>query len=273
MIGFLSTALDDFLVRALLAGLGIALVAGPLGCFVAWRRMAYFGDTLAHSALLGVALGFILSIHPMIGILATCLGVATAVVLLQERGRVATDTLLGLLSHSALALGLVLIGLVEGVRVDLTALLFGDILSVGRADLAWVWGGGALVLGGLASLWRPLLAATVHEELAEAEGVPTFRVRLGFTLLLAVVVALAMKVVGILLITALLIIPAAAARPFAATPERMAALAAALGAAAVAGGLWGSLELDTPAGPSVVVAALCLFVLGQLGAGLSGRRA
>jgi zinc transport system permease protein len=265
--------LDDFMIRALLAGLGVALVAGPLGCFVTWRRMAYFGDALAHSALLGVALGFLLSIDPMVGILATCVGVAAAVVLLQEQRRVATDTLLGLLSHSALALGLVLMGLVEGVRVDLTALLFGDILSVGPADVAWVWGGAAAVLAALALLWRPLLASTVHEELARAEGVATLRTRLLFTLLLAVVVALSMKVMGVLLITALLIIPAAAARPFAATPERMAVLAAALGAVAVAAGLWGSLELDTPAGPTVVVAALALFVLGQVASALRGRAA
>nr|WP_207481427.1 iron chelate uptake ABC transporter family permease subunit [Arenibaculum pallidiluteum] len=264
--------LDDFLVRALLGGLGIALVAGPLGCFVAWRRMAYFGDTLAHASLLGVALGFLLSVDPLVGILGTCAVVAVSVVLLQEQRRVATDTLLGLMSHSALALGLVVLGLLPGVRVDLSGLLFGDILSVSPSDLAWIWGGGAAVLAGLAWLWRPLLALTVHEEMARAEGIPTLRVRLVFTLLLAGVVAIAMKVVGILLITAMLILPAAAARPFSTTPERMALLAALAGAAAVGLGLWGSLALDTPAGPSVVVSALVLFLAGQAASLAGGRR-
>lgn len=256
--------LDDFLVRALLGGIGVAAVAGPLGCFVVWRRMAYFGDTLAHSALLGVALGFLLSVDLTIGIIGTCLALAVAIVVMQEQRRWATDTLLGLLSHSALAIGLVVISLMDGVRIDLLGYLFGDILAVGRAELAWIWSGGLAVLAGLAVLWRPLLAVTVHDELARAEGIPSLYVRLGFTLLLAVVIAIAMKVVGILLITSLLIIPAAAARPFAATPERMAVIASAVGCFAVAGGLWGSLRLDTPSGPSVVVAALGLFVAAQV---------
>jgi zinc transport system permease protein len=262
--------LEDFMVRALLAGIGVALVVGPLGCFVVWRRMSYFGDTLAHSALLGVVLGFLLSVDPTVGIVVTTASLAAAIVLLQEQKRWATDTLLGLLSHSALAVGLVAISLMTQVRIDLQAYLFGDILAVGLADLAWIWGGGLVVAGGLLAVWRPLLAITVHDELARAEGVRSFLVRLAFTLLLATVIAIAMKIVGILLITALLIIPAAAARRVSGSPERMAAAAAAIGAAAVVGGLWGSLRLDTPSGPSIVVTALLLFVAIQVAAGLAG---
>jgi zinc transport system permease protein len=262
--------LEDFMVRALLAGIGVALVVGPLGCFVVWRRMSYFGDTLAHSALLGVVLGFLLSVDPTVGIVVTTASLAAAIVLLQEQKRWATDTLLGLLSHSALAVGLVAISLMTQVRIDLQAYLFGDILAVGPADLAWIWGGGLVVAGGLLAVWRPLLAITVHDELARAEGVPSFLVRLAFTLLLATVIAIAMKIVGILLITALLIIPAAAARRVSGSPEQMAAAAAAIGAVAVVGGLWGSLRLDTPSGPSIVVTALLLFVAIQVVAGLAG---
>lgn len=258
-----SFLLDDFLLRALLGGIGVAVAVGPLGCFVVWRRMAYFGDTLAHSALLGVALGFLLAIDLTVGIVATCVALAVAIVLMQEQRRWSTDTLLGLLSHSALAIGLVIISAMDGVRIDLIGYLFGDILAVGRTDLVWIWAGGALVLAGLAAIWRPLLALTVHDELARAEGVPSLAVRLVFTLLLAVVIAIAMKIVGILLITSLLIIPAAAARRFAATPEGMAVAASAIGGLAVAAGLWGSLNFDTPSGPSVVVAALAIFMAVQ----------
>lgn len=252
--------LDDFVVRAILGGIGVALVASPLGCFVVWRRMAYFGDSLAHSALLGIALGILLSVDLTIGIFAVCALFAVVIVLLQEQRRFATDTVLGLFAHSALALGLVVISFMETVRIDLMGYLFGDILSVGRGDLVWIYGGGGLVLAGLAGLWRRMLAVTVHEELARAEGVNALAVRLGFTLLLATTIAIAMKIVGILLITSLLVIPAATARRYAAGPEQMAVLACGLGAVAVALGLFASLEFDTPSGPSVVVAALAVFL-------------
>lgn len=255
--------MDDFLTRALLGGFGVALAAGPLGAFVVWRRMAYFGDTLAHSGLLGVALGMVLQINPQLGVAATCLLIAIALVLLQRQRALAADTLLGILAHTSLSLGLVTLAFLETVRIDLTSYLFGDILAISPDDLYWIWGGTLLALAALVRLWRPLLAATVHEELAQVEGVPVFAVRLAFMLLIAIVIAVAMKVVGILLITSLLIIPAATARRFAHSPESMAVLASGLGCVAVGAGLWASLRWDTPAGPSVVVAATTLFVLGQ----------
>jgi len=256
--------LDDFLVRALLGGVGVALVAGPLGCFVVWRRMAYFGDALAHAGFLGIALGILLGIDPLVGVAATGAILATGLLLLQRHRLFASDTALGLLAHAGLALGLVVLSFLQFVRVDLLTYLFGDLLAVSRADLALIWGGGAVVLGVLAWLWRPLLRLTLHEELAAAEGLPVFALQLAFLLLLALVVASAMKVVGILLITALLILPAAGARRLAATPEAMAVSAAAIGSLAVGGGLWASWLWDTPSGPSIVVVALALFVALQM---------
>lgn len=253
--------LDDFFMRALLAGVGLALVTGPLGCLVVWRRMAYFGDTMAHSALLGIALGFLLEIDLTVGVFAVALLVSLALIALERRGGLSADALLGILSHSALALGLVALAFMTWVRVDLMGFLFGDILAVSRLDIASIWGGGAAVLALLTLLWRPLLAATVDEELAAAEGLSPARSRLAFMLMMALVVAIAMKIVGVLLITALMIIPAATARRFAATPEAMAGFAALIGALAVVAGLHGSLAFDTPSGPSIVVAALALFIL------------
>ena len=256
--------MDDFVLRAFLGGLGVAILAGPLGSFVVWRRMAFFGDALAHSALLGVTIGFLLHINLNLGIVIVCALLAVLLVVLQRRVRLASDTLLGIFAHSSLSLGLVAVAFMERVRIDLIAYLFGDILAVSAADLAWIYGGGALVLGMLALLWRPLLSSTVDEDLAHVEGVKVERMRLAFVLLLAVTIAVAMKIVGILLITALMIIPAATARRFARTPEQMAALAALIGAAAVAAGIYASLSLDTPAGPSVVVAAVTMFALSAL---------
>lgn len=254
--------MDDFLIRALLAGIGLALAAGPLGSFIVWRRMAYFGDTLAHSALLGIALGVLLGINQGLAVMLSCIGLSIVLVLLQKQRRLASDTLLGILAHTSLSLGIVALAILETVRVDLVQYLFGDILAVTQHDLYWIWGGSLLALAVMAMIWRPLLSMTVHEDLARVEGEPVFAVRLTFMILIATLIALAMKLVGILLITSLLIIPAAAARRLAGSPETMALFASLAGCLAVGLGLWASLYWDTPAGPSVVVAAMILFVLG-----------
>jgi zinc transport system permease protein len=245
-MSIIDAILDDFFWRALLGGLGVALVAGPLGCFVVWRRLAYFGDTLAHSALLGIALSFLISVPLNLAVIITCL---------------ATDTLLGILAHSALAIGLVTLSFMPDVRVDLTGLLFGDLLAMNRQDLLWIYGGAAFVLVLLAVLWRGLLMSTIHEELARVEGVPVERLRLALMLMFSLVIAVAMKIVGVLLITALLVIPAATARRLARNPEHMVVLAIVFGFLAVGGGLTLSWHLDTPAGPSVVVTAFFSFLL------------
>jgi zinc transport system permease protein len=255
---------SEFILRAALAGIGVALVAAPLGCFVVWRRMAYFGDTMAHSALLGAAAAIAFDIDATLGVFVVSVLVALALLALERRGGLATDTLLGLLSHSALAVGLVVMGFMTGLRLDLFGYLFGDILAVGTNDLILIWGGGGVILAVLLRIWRPLLAATVAPDVAAAEGMNPARQRLIFMLLLAGVIAIAMKIVGILLITALLIIPAAAARRLAHTPESMAMIAAGIGALAVAGGLGAAVAADTPAGPTIVVAALALFLIGLI---------
>jgi len=253
--------LEDFFTRALLAGIGLSLVTGPLGCFIVWRRMAYFGDTMAHSALLGVALSFLFEINLTLGVFVVAAAVAGALLLLQRRNALSTDALLGILSHSTLAIGLVMVAFMSWIRVDLMGFLFGDILAVSTGDIAVIYAGGAVILALLIGMWRPLLAATVNAELAEAEGMRPEATRIVLMLLLASVIAIAMKIVGVLLITSLLIIPAATARRLSTTPEQMAAISAGVGALAVAGGLFGSLRFDTPSGPSIVVAALCLFLI------------
>ncbi|MGI1670746.1 MAG: zinc ABC transporter permease subunit ZnuB [Neptuniibacter sp.] len=250
----------DFLLFALLGGLGVALVAGPLGSFVVWRRMAYFGDTLAHSALLGVSIGFLMDINLNLAVIICCVGLSLALVAMQKQRLVATDTLLGIMAHSALSLGLVAVAVLD-IRVDLMAYLFGDLLAIGTEDLLWIYLGGALVLLLLKLLWQPLLAITINEDLAQVEGVNVPLIRLILMLLIAVVIAIAMKIVGLLLITSLLIIPAASARRLARTPEQMAFGAAAVGCLSVLGGLTLSWHFDTPTGPSVVVMSLCLFIL------------
>ena len=256
--------MDEFLLRAMAAGLGLAAATGPLGCFVVWRRMAYFGDALAHSALLGVVVGLLLGTRPLVGVVAVCVAAALLLSRVRTDGRLASDSLLGILAHGALALGLVLLSTMDRVRVDLMGWLFGDILAVSWSDAILVWVGAGLVLIVLAAHWRCLVAMAVDEDLARVEGHDVARGRLVLMLLVAVSVAVAMKVVGVMLITAMLVIPAASARRVARTPEQMAAAASAAGALAVVGGLAGSWHYDSPSGPSIVVAAVLLFVLSRL---------
>lgn len=256
--------MPDFLLYALLAGLGVALVAGPLGSFAVWRKMAYFGDTLAHSALLGIAFGLLLQINLSLAVTLGCLLLALILVFLQQNRFIATDTLLGILSHSTLALGLVTVSLIGDTRIDLMAYLFGDLLSANSNDVITIFSVAAVVIVSLIWLWKPLLAITVHEDLARVEGVPVTAVRTGLMLLMALVIAIAMKVVGVLLITALLIIPAAASRRLSHTPEQMAVIASLLGCLSVCAGLAASFYWDTPAGPSVVLSASGLFILTLL---------
>jgi len=256
--------LDDFFVRALVAGIGLAIVVGPLGCFVVWRRMAYFGDTMAHSSLLGVAISFLFEFSTMGSVFIVAALVSVALVFLQKKKTLPTDSLLGILSHSTLAIGLVMVAFMTWLRIDLMGFLFGDILSVSVQDIVLIYSTGGVILLVLVKVWRSLLGASISAEIAEVEGMKPERSSLIFMLLMAAIVAIAIKIVGVLLVTSLLIIPAATARRFAPSPELMAVIASLVGVLSVSVGLYMSLHLDTPSGPSVVVAAVLLFVVSLL---------
>ena len=256
--------LDDFLIRAIIAGIGIALVTGPLGCFVVWRRLSFFGDTLAHSALLGVLLSISLDINLSLTIFVVSSLVALLLLRLEKSTNLAGDSLLGLISHSSLAIGLVILGFLSFIRFDVLGVLFGDILSVNTNDLLFIWIGGGLILAVLFYIWRPLFASTVNYELAEAEGMNPERVNTIFTILLAALIAISIKMIGVLLITGLLIIPTAMARNLSNNPMQMVALSIIGGLLSVFIGLYASFEINTASGPSIVVVALILFILSLI---------
>ena len=255
--------LDDFLFRALLAGLGLVLATGALGSFVVWRRMAYFGESMSHAAILGVALSFAAAMPLYLGTLAVGIGVALLVSWLSGRGQ-GVDSVLGVIAHGSLALGLVTASFVPALRVDLQAFLFGDILAVGRVDLIWIWSTAALVLALLVWRWQRLVTASVNEELAMAAGIRPAVERVILSLALALVIAISIRIVGALLISAMLIVPAAAARGLSRTPERMAVIATVIGGLSVLGGLGASLQFDLPAGPAIIVAATAIYALSLM---------
>lgn len=255
---------DDFIFRAFAAGIGLALITGPLGCFIVWRRLSYFGDTIAHSALLGVVIAYALNFNIIIAVFAVSCFIALSLLYLQRRTNLPDDALLGLLAHSVLAIGLVLLGILSFIRIDLMGLLFGDILSVNVTDLLFVWIGGSIVLVVLILIWRPLFAGTVNLELAKAEGLNPDLANAIFTLLIASVIAISIKIVGILLITGLLIIPASASRNLSSTPIQMAIISSVIGVTCVVLGLQSSMIWNSPTGPTILAIALGVFIITLL---------
>jgi zinc transport system permease protein len=256
--------LDDFFIRALIAGLGVAIVTGPLGCFTIWRRLSFFGDTLAHSALLGVTLALSFEMNISFAVFLISAVVAIFLINLQRVTNLPGDALLGLLAHSTLALGLVTISFLTFIRFDIMGLLFGDILSVNNLDILIIWSGGAIILITLKIIWKPLFASTVNYDLAQAEGMNPDRVNIIFTLLMAAIIAISIKMVGLLLITGMLIMPAAMARNLSDNPIMMVFIATIGGLLSVLLGLFASLEFNSPSGPSIIVAALTLFLLSLI---------
>jgi len=255
---------DDFFIRALVAGIGVAFVTGPLGCFVVWRRLSYFGDTLSHSALLGVTIAYSFELNIAVSVFIISSVIALILIQLQRKTNLPGDALLGLLAHSSLAVGLVVIGFLTFIRFDIMGLLFGDILAVTVNDLYFIWGGGALILFVFKLIWKPLFASTVNYELAEAEGLNPDRAKAIFTILMAAIIAISIKMVGLLLITGMLIIPAAMARNISDNPKKMVLFSIIGGLLSVIFGLFASLEFNTASGPSIITTSLILFILSLL---------
>ena len=255
---------DDFFIRALIAGVGIALVTGPLGCFIIWRRLSFFGDTLAHAALLGVTMAVFFEINIAFSVFLISSVVALILLKLQQTTKLPGDALLGLLAHSSLAVGLVVIGFLTSIRFDIMGLLFGDILAVNQNDLLLIWIGGALILLILKFIWRPLFASTVNYELAEAEGMKPDKFNAIFTILTAALIAISIKIVGLLLITGMLIIPAATARNVSNNPKQMVIFSVIFGLVSVLVGLFTSLKINSASGPSIITATLLLFIISLI---------
>lgn len=251
----------DFLLFALFGGLGIAIISAPLGVFMVWQRQSYFGATLAHSALLGVSMGLFLEMDLSFSVILFALIIAFGIHQLSQKTQLSSDTLLGILAHSSLALGLALLSLQNTVQIDIMGYLFGDILSVTSTDLMLISMVGLITLVFYLFHWRDLLNITLNPELAQVEGVRVKAIQLQYVLLLALMIALSMKIVGVLLVTSLLIIPAAAARRFAQTPEAMLLYSMILGIVSVVLGLGTSMTWDIPTGPAIVLVATALFLL------------
>ncbi len=255
--------MEDFIVRALLSAIGISVITGALGCFIIWRRMSYFSESISHSALLGASLGLASGLNIHISLIVVSILYAVLIVILQQKDFLSNDAILGIFSHIALSLGIVVLGLVGATNVDYFSLLFGDVLSISNQDIVWIYT--ILVLVGvlLSIFWQRLLLLTLNEALAVANGVNRLMHQLLFMLMVALTVSVSVQIVGVLLITSLLIIPPAIAKTFAKSPTQMVFLSIVVSMIAVFIGLNSSIYYDISTTPAIVLVLGCLFVLSQ----------
>ena len=254
---------DPFILRGILAGLAVAMISGLVGCFVVWRRMSYYGESIAHSSLLGVGLGILMGVGINLGIVFTCLLFGILFLWLQQSKLLSSDTLLGVLAHLALSIGIIVISM-NRIKIDVHAFLFGDILAVTQNDLWGMYLAVLFVVIIICLNWSSLLLVTIDEDLAKAEGVNPLFINLLLTSILTIVVAVSIQIIGLLLITAMLIIPAATSRRLVNSPEMMAIVATLLGVISVVLGIYLSVEIDAPSGPSIVVVNAVLFFLSHI---------
>lgn len=255
--------LDPFIIRALIAGVGIASISGVLGCFVIWKRLAYFADSIAHSTILGVALGFVAEIATEIGVIIVCFAFIIFLLWLQKNKALATDTLLCILTYTSLSIGMVIISVI-GQRFDIHSYLFGDILTVTLNEIYLIYIGGFITLIILMLNWSSFILMTIHEDLAAAEGVPVLLINSIFMFLIMIVVIVSIRIVGVILITSMLIIPAASARYLTHSPKNMAIVASLLCVASIIIGILCSNMLDIFCGPSIVISSAAIFMLTLL---------
>ena len=252
--------IDSYILNALYAGICVSLIGGGLGCFVIWKRMAYFGDSLSHSSLLGIALGIALGINTTIGTFIICCLFAVLLVYLQSKRILSNDTLLGILAHSSLSIGIVSISLLNK-RVNLDSYLFGDILTVTSSELLWFVFATIFVLIVLSLIWNKLVLLTINENIAKAEKVNTNLIWGVFLTLLIIFVATCVKIVGILLVTSMLIIPAASAKQISKSPVQMAIFSSLIGIFSIILGLYSSILFDTPTGPTIIMTLVIIFIV------------
>lgn len=255
---------EPFFVRALLAGLLLAIATATVGVFVVMRKMSFFGDAVAHFAFTGIALGFLLGIDPIVAAVMFSVLVALGIGFLEHRSALSSDTTIGVFFAASIAFGVFLIGLLKGYRPDLFQYLFGDILAITTNDLITAGMLVAVVLLLMFFAWSPLLAATLNRDLAKVYGIKVQRWEYVLLTLLAIVTAISIKTVGILLVTAMLIVPAAAAKNIARSTKSLWLITVALSLVSVVVGLLGSYYWNTASGPTIVLVSVLGFIFSLL---------
>ena len=253
--------LDDFLVRSLVAGAMMVSIAAPIGCLMVWQRLAFLGDTLGHAAVMGVGLGLLLQLPTMFGVLGVVMLIVISLSQVANFNSALSETTLAIISHTGLAAGLILLGVLPSNTVSLEAILFGDLLAVTLVDLGMILVTTLILVFFLRRHWRSFVAVSVSREIAQAEGIEVRKIQFLMYLMIALLVAVMMKVMGVLLIAAMLVIPTSAARILSNSPERMVVYSALYGIASLSGGVLSSFQFDWQTGPAIVLSATVLLLV------------
>ena len=253
--------LDEYLWRSIAAGLIMVSIAAPMGCLMVWQRLAFLSDTLGHAAVLGVGVGLMLQLVPIVGVLAVALLIVFSLSRVSNFNTALSETTLAIISHTGLAGGIILVGLLPARSVNLEAILFGDLLATSRTDLLELLATTLVLAVLLVRHWREFVALSVSREIAQAEGIAVRRVQFLMYAMIALLVAVMMKVMGVLLIAAMLVIPTSSARLFSSSPEQMVAISALYGLGALGGGIASSYHFDWQTGPAIVVSATALLLV------------
>jgi manganese/iron transport system permease protein len=265
MIDWLAAPLSyAFMQRGMLAGAIVGVLCAVIGCFVVLRSMAFIGDAMAHAVLPGVAVAYLLKGDLLAGALGAALAVALGIGALSRRGQVREDSAIGILFAAALALGVLLISSMRTYAVDLSHILFGNVLGVSARDLVLTGAAAVAVLAAVALLYKELVVVSFDPVLAATLRLPAERLRILLLVLLALTIVVSLQTVGIGLVSALLVTPAAAAHLLTRRLPRMMAIAAAIGVASSVIGLYASYYLDVASGAAIVLTATGFFVLAFL---------
>lgn len=264
---------EPFMQRALLAALLLAPLCALLGVFVTARRLAFFSDTISHGALAGVALGFWWGMtDPTLPMVGFSLLVAVVVLWLKENTELLTDTILAVLLSGSVSFGIILLSLLKGYRGEIQRYLFGDILAIGTTEVQWAVVLFVVIGGGVLLNLSSLALLTASEEVAHVCGVPVRRLNYVFVLTLTIVVAMSIRLLGIILVTSLLVIPPAAARALSRNFRQQIVLSILVGLAGGFGGVMLSYQLDAPCGPTIVLTCIAMLIMAVIIGQLRSRR-
>lgn len=249
----MNAVLDLFWIPLVAMGL-LSLILGPLGCFLVWRRMAFFSDGLSHACLLGIPIALMLHMHFLIGILLTAALGGGLFLILEKYPHLSSDTIFAALSYTLFALGIAALSLMESTHINTETLLFGDIFGLTRGDALTALCLVVCVGGYILRYRRVLILQSLSTDLASITFLNARHVYGGFMLLTSLVVALGMHMLGALLVPAMMVLPAAMARRVSVSPNRMLVWAMGVSLLGCVVGMYGSFALNTPLSPSIVLA-------------------
>ncbi|MFT7086926.1 MAG: zinc transport system permease protein [Rickettsiales bacterium] len=254
---------EPLFIKALIAGIGVAIALAPIGVFVLWKKMAYFSDAISHSAIFGLAIATIIAVSPMYGIVLCAVIFCFLMFIIGKQNLYSIDSIIGITSATLLSIGMILLAFFPS-EIELEEYLFGDLLNLENYQITIIYAAAALVVLAISLWFKKLLLSTINPDLAKISGIKTENLELKFLLLTAIIVACLVKIVGIFLITSMMILPAAIGRNFSKTPTHMIFLSLAFAIFSIVGGLFFAVFFNLPSSPAIIGFSALILILSIL---------